>query len=215
MRTLRGLRPVGANPGETAMLLRALTLGLMTLTATGVHALDMSAADIVASRCGICHGANGQATSPIYPSLAGQNAQYLTKQLQDFVAGRRVNETMSPQAQDLSPQNITDLATFFSGKPPRVGRTSNTESVERGKALYAQGNAATGMPACASCHGDSAHGTALLPRLAGQNARYLSVQLQDFNLRQRTNDNAVMHDIAAKLAPADIKAVTDYLTQLP
>lgn len=197
------------------MLLRAFTLGLIALLSAPAQALDMAAADIVAMRCGACHGPNGQATAPIYPSLAGQNTQYLSKQLQDFVAGRRINETMSPQAQDLSPQNIAELAAFFAAKPPRVGRAPNAESVALGQSLYTQGNAATKLPACASCHGDSAHGTALLPRLAGQNARYLSGQLQDFNLRQRTNDNAVMHDIAAKLTPADIQAVTNYLTQLP
>ena len=197
------------------MLLRTLALSLIVLTSTGVQALDMAAPDIVAMRCGACHGPNGQATAPIYPSLAGQNAQYITKQLTDFVAGRRVNETMSPQAQDLSPQNITELAAFFSAKPPRIGRVANADSVAQGQALYTQGNAAANLPACASCHGPEAHGTALLPRLAGQNARYLTGQLQDFNLRQRTNDNAVMHDIAAKLTPADIQAVTNYLTQLP
>lgn len=197
------------------MFLRSFALGLIALLCASAHALDMAAAEIVALRCGACHGASGQATAPIYPSLAGQNAQYITKQLTDFVAGRRVNETMSPQAQDLSPQNIVELAAFFSAKPPRIGRTANADSVAQGRSLYTQGNAATNLPACASCHGDSAHGTALLPRLAGQNARYLSGQLLDFTLRQRTNDNAVMHDIAAKLTPADIQAVTDYLTQLP
>ena len=197
------------------MLLRTFALSLIVLTSTGVQALDMAAPDIVAMRCGACHGSNGQATAPIYPSLAGQNAQYISKQLTDFVAGRRVNETMSPQAQDLSPQNITELAAFFSAKPPRIGRVANADSVAQGQALYSRGNAAANVPACASCHGPEAHGTALLPRLAGQNARYLTGQLQDFNLRQRTNDNAVMHEIAAKLTPADIKAVTDYLTQLP
>ena len=197
------------------MLLRAFILGLMTFSATFAYALDMAAADIVASRCGICHGANGQATAPIYPSLAGQNPQYLAKQLSDFVAGRRVNETMSPQVQDLSPQNIANLAAFFAAQPARIGRTANAGSVSQGQTLYTQGNTAAGLPACASCHGTDAHGTATLPRLAGQNARYLSGQLQDFNLRKRTNDNAVMHDIAAKLSPEDIKAVSDYLTQLP
>jgi cytochrome c553 len=196
-------------------MLRSFALSLIALLTTSVQALDMAAADIVAMRCGACHGANGQATSPIYPSLAGQNAQYIGKQLQDFVAGRRVNATMSPQAQDLSPQNIAELAAFFAAKPARIGRAANAESIAQGQALYTQGNPAANMPACASCHGSSAHGTALLPRLAGQNARYLSSQLQDFTLRQRTNDNAVMHDIAAKLTAADIQAVTNYLTQLP
>ena len=196
-------------------MLRSCVLTLIVLLAASAHALDMAAADIVAMRCGACHGPSGQATSPIYPSLAGQNAQYLVKQLQDFVAGRRVNETMSPQAQDLSPQNIDALAAFFAAQPPRLGRVSNADSVAQGRTLYTQGQQDAGLPACASCHGDSAHGTALLPRLAGQNARYLSTQLQDFNLRKRTNDNAVMHDIAAKLTAADIQAVTNYLTQLP
>ena len=196
-------------------MLRSFALGLAALLCTSVHALDMAAPDIVAMRCGNCHGPNGQATSPIYPSLAGQNAQYIAKQLADFVAGRRANPTMSPQAQDLSPQNIADLAEFFAAKPPRIGRVANADSVAQGQALYTQGNARTNVPACASCHGPAAHGTALLPRLAGQNARYLRGQLQDFNLRQRTNDNAVMHEIAAQLTDADIQAVTDYLTQLP
>lgn len=196
-------------------MLRTFVLSLIALLCASAHPLDMPADDIVAMRCGACHGPQGQATSPIYPSLAGQNALYITKQLQDFVAGRRVNETMSPQAKDLSPQNITGLAAFFSAKPPRVGRAANAESVAQGNALFVQGNAAAGIPACASCHGESAHGTDTLPRLAGQNTRYLMGQLQDFTLRQRTNDNAVMHDIASKLTAADIKAVADYLTQLP
>jgi cytochrome c553 len=196
-------------------MLRTCLLSLTVLCTASAYALDMAAADIVAMRCGTCHGQGGQATAPIYPSLAGQNAQYLTKQLTDFVAGRRVNATMSPQAQDLSPQNIAELAAFFAAKLARRGRVANAESVAQGQALYTQGNATANLPACASCHGESAHGTALLPRLAGQNARYLTGQLQDFSQRQRTNDNAVMHDIAAKLTDADIKAVTDYLTQLP
>ncbi|MDT8989473.1 c-type cytochrome [Curvibacter sp. APW13] len=194
---------------------RFTVLALVALLCGPSWALDIAAPDIVAMRCGACHGPQGQATSPIYPSLAGQNPQYIAKQLSDFVAGRRVNETMSPQAQDLSPQNIAELAAFFAAKPPRIGRVSNADSVAHGQALYTQGKAASGIPACASCHGLDAHGTATLPRLAGQNARYLSTQLQDFTLRRRTNDNAVMHDIAAKLSPEDTKALSDYLTQLP
>jgi cytochrome c553 len=194
---------------------RFLFLILVTVLSRPAWPLDMAAPDIVAMRCGACHGPQGQATSPIYPSLAGQNAQYLAKQLQDFVAGRRVNETMSPQAQDLSPDNIAGLAAYFADKPPRVGRVTNTESVALGQMLFTQGKASAGIPACASCHGADAHGTATLPRLAGQNARYLSTQLQDFTQRKRNNDNAVMHDIAATLTPTDIQAVSNYLTQLP
>ena len=59
-------------------------------------AIELGAAELVAQRCSTCHGAQGQSTSPIFPSLAGQNREYLAKQLTDFRAKKRVSETMAP-----------------------------------------------------------------------------------------------------------------------
>lgn len=193
-------------------LLGGALLGLFPLFAA---ALDMSGAEIVAMRCGECHGRNGQATSPIYPSLAGQNAQYLRKQLQDFVSGRRSNETMSPQAKDLTETNIQDLADYFAGLPPRQTRTAHSRSVSVGRQLYMDGMPGWNIPACATCHGDNAHGSATLPRLAGQNARYLTGQLQEFEQRVRGREVLTMHDIMTKLGDEEAKALVDYLSQLP
>ena len=55
-------------------------------------------------------------------------------------------------------------------------------------------------------------GTASLPRLAGQYAVYIEAQLKQFNLRERTNDNEVMHSIVAKMTPLEIAAVAEYLS---
>ena len=65
---------------------------------------------------------------------------------------------------------------------------------------------------CESCHGPKGEGTVQLPRLAGQHAAYLQSQLKEFNTRERTNDNAVMHAIASKLTELEIRAVAVYLS---
>ena len=64
------------------------------------------------------------------------------------------------------------------------------------------------------CHGERGHGSEKLPRLAGQVASYLAAQIRSFGMRERTNDNAVMHTIAARMTPAEIEAVAEYLSGL-
>ena len=171
--------------------------------------------ELVADRCATCHGAQGQSSSPIFPSLAGQNREYLAKQLGDFKAGKRVSDTMAPQVADLSADDFSALAAFFSTKPARVNRVADEDLLPVGRYIYAKGNSWSGVPACASCHGATGHGTAQLPRLAGQNGRYLLTQLKEFTQRTRTNDNAAMHMVASRLTEMEAKAVSDYLSQLP
>jgi cytochrome c553 len=50
-----------------------------------------------------------------------------------------------------------------------------------------------------------------LPRLASQYAGYIETQLRQFNTRERTNDNAVMHTIASKMTALEMAAVAQYL----
>ena len=176
---------------------------------------ELSAAELVTQRCATCHGAQGQATSPIFPSLAGQNREYLAKQLTDFRAKKRVSEIMAPQVSDLSDDNIAALASFFASKPAKVNRVTDEDLLAVGRYIYTKGNSWSGVPACTTCHGAKAYGTTTLPRLAGQSARYLMSQLKDFNQRTRTNDNEAMHLVASRLTEMETKAVADYLSQLP
>lgn len=196
------------------MKLPALALVCALLTPT-VWAAEPNAEALVNSRCATCHGAEGHATSPIFPSLAGQNREYLVKQLQDFKSKKRVSDTMAPQVADLSDEAIAGLASFFAAKKARTHRVADADIVPVGRYIYTKGNSWSGVPACASCHGENAAGTTNLPRLAGQNARYLLSQLKDFNQRTRTNDNEAMHLVASRLTEMEAKAVADYLSQLP
>ena len=67
-----------------------------------------------APQCFACHGANGMATMPDAPNLAGQNEGYLSKSLQEFRSGARQHEVMTLMAKGLSDQDIAQLAAYFS-----------------------------------------------------------------------------------------------------
>ena len=67
-----------------------------------------------AAVCSACHGQDGNTPlAPEYPRLAGQPHDYLEKALRDYKAGKRKNLLMGPQAQNLSKQDIKDLAAYF------------------------------------------------------------------------------------------------------
>ena len=66
-----------------------------------------------AKGCIGCHGAGGKSTVPTYPSLAGQNADFVRKNLTDFRSGARKNPTMNAMAAGLSDTDINNLATYI------------------------------------------------------------------------------------------------------
>ncbi len=68
----------------------------------------------LASRCAVCHGLDGLGTNPTVPNIGGESAMYLTKQLEDFRDGRRVNEQMTIMAEGLTDAEIAHLAAWYS-----------------------------------------------------------------------------------------------------
>ena len=174
-------------------------------------AAERTIASIIESRCALCHGPEGESASAIYPRLAAQHPEYMAKQLKDFRDGRRNSEAMGDMVKDLTDAEITALAAFFAEKPAKPRRVRDADLAAVGKYIYINGNPYSGVPACATCHGPAAQGTAQLPRLAGQHPAYLETQLKEFDKRARTNDNAVMHSIAAKLTELESVSVSVYL----
>ena len=83
--------------------------------------LTASAADIEAgknraSTCFSCHGVDGVSLNPKYPNLAGQNAEYLIKQLNAFRSGGRTDPVMSPMASSMSDADVENVSAFFASK---------------------------------------------------------------------------------------------------
>ena len=184
---------------------------LPAVAAPPVPTVSPRVAEIIASRCALCHGADGESASAVYPRLAAQHPDYLAKQLKDFRDGRRKSETMADMAKGLPDEDIASLATYFSGKKAGSRQPGDGDLAAVGKFIFQRGNSYSGVPACASCHGANGHGTQQLPRLAGQHPAYLEVQLKEFSKRERNNDNAVMHTVAAKLTELETRAVAVYI----
>lgn len=171
------------------------------------------AIEIVNGRCSLCHGAEGESASPIFPRLAGQHPEYIAKQLADFKAGRRKG-TMNDQAAELTDDEMKALGVFFGEKKAKSYAIREEDLGAVGRYIYHKGNSFSGVASCASCHGPKGDGTVQLPRLAGQHAAYIEGQLKEFNKRERTNDNAIMHAIASKLTELEVKAVSLYISGL-
>lgn len=190
-------------------------LAALALAAPVAAAADLERArKIVAGRCFLCHGMEGESSSEVFPRLATQNATYVAKQLRDFQTGARKATTMNGMVAGLTEADMADLGAFFAAQKADPHPPADAELAAVGRYLYSKGNPFSGVAACAGCHGPSAHGTETLPRLAGQQAPYLEGQLKEFNKRTRTNDNAVMHAIASKLTELEVKAVSLYLSGL-
>lgn len=169
---------------------------------------------VVKGKCALCHGEFGEATDGAFPRLAAQNEAYLAKQLNDFLTGQRTG-SMTRMARGLKPEDVLAISRYYAAQPGVKPANPPSELATVGKFLYHNGNAQSGLPACKGCHGEAAHGTPQLPRLAGQQANYIERQLKDFNTRKRNNDNEVMHEVAEKITPFEAKALAEYLNTLP
>lgn len=191
---------------------------LLTLGITGVaHAAgDAAAGQAKAAVCGACHGADGNSAIANFPKLAGQNEKYLVKQMKDIKTGVRPVVEMTGLLDNLSDQDLADLAAFFAKQATQIGHAAK-DQVEAGQKIYRAGIAAKGVAACTACHSPTGTGnaSAAFPAVSGQHSAYVEKQLKMFRNAERSNDpNNMMRDIAAKLSDAEIKAVSAYIQGL-
>ena len=167
--------------------------------------------------CVACHGADGNSAAPNFPKLAGQGERYLLKQLHDIKGGKRTVLEMTGILDNLSDQDMADIAAYFAGQKMSVG-AADPKLIERGEALFRGGKLAEGMPACTGCHSPNGAGLAAagFPKLGGQHGQYVAKQLTDFREGNRTNDgdSMMMRSVAAKLSNKDIQAISSYIQGL-
>jgi cytochrome c553 len=168
--------------------------------------------------CAACHGPDGNSVNPAWPSLAGQNAPYLLKQLEAYKSGSRTDPLMTSQAMPLSEQEMRDLAVYYAGQAAAPKAVAAPETINKGQALYRGGDAENRVAACLACHGPTGRGNpaAAYPMLKGQHATYTATQLRNYASGQRKSDGPtrVMRDIAARLDEDDVVAIASYIQGL-
>lgn len=169
--------------------------------------------------CATCHGLDGNSTNSAWPKIAGLTQRYFIQQMVEFQKGEkgtRFEPTMYGMTQNLTAQDIADLAAYYATQTMTIGSTPS-DKVQLGQSLYRGGNLTAGIPACAACHGSTGTGNYLanFPRLSGQNPDYVVTVLHKFANNERSNDpNAMMRQIAAKLNEKEIEAVANYVAGL-
>ncbi|WP_317203214.1 c-type cytochrome [Janthinobacterium sp.] len=95
-------------------------------------------------------------------------------------------------------------------KPAHAEAAVVKADAAKGATLYADGDAARGLPACVSCHGAAGNSTiSVNPKLAGQNEAYLYKQLVNFTAPER--NQAIMTTYAKMLTEEEKKNVAAYL----
>lgn len=210
--------------GPIALLLAVLTVSnAFSVEAAG----DPAAGEKRAAACMACHGPDGNSLADMWPKLAGQMPEYLIKQMQDFKAGRRSDEQMSPMAANLAEHDMPDIAAWFAAQTIKPGESDKALRA-KGELLYLKGKGRpTSVTACIGCHGPTGAGNkdwnktwakvpaVLAPGIGGQHAAYIEKQLLAYRAGTRNNDPArVMRDIARGLDDAEISALAAYIAGL-
>lgn len=168
--------------------------------------------------CQSCHGAGGRGQAAAgFPRLAGLDAGYLRRQLDDYAKGTRSNAVMQPIAQALSPDERDGVAMYYARLPVPV-KAMVTKPADgpgadaRGATLATRGRWSAQVPACEQCHGPGGVGVgANFPPLAGQPAAYIEAQLKAWQQGTRRNDPlGLMQHLSRALSAQDIAAVAQW-----
>jgi cytochrome c553 len=144
--------------------------------------------------CVKCHGEDGIGDSPITPSLAGQDAEYMVNALRAYKDGTRDDDTMTPRARKLDDVAMKTLSAYYAGldpKPVNIPRPlSPVEWAEK----------------CDRCHGLNGNSTRPdAPALAAQRLEYLEAALSAYQSGARKSPE--MTAMSSILTPDDIKGL--------
>ncbi len=200
----------------------AIMFCLLTAWAQSAVAADVAAGKNNSGVCSACHGADGNSLSSSFPKLAGQGEAYLIKQMKDIRDGARPVPTMAGQLDNMSDEDLADLAAYYSSQTKTGGKT-NPDLLALGQKVYRGGVAERKVAACSACHSPTGKGNAPggFPSLAGQHADYIAAQLKMYRKGYeyesgRTNDGdiKVMQTIAFGLSDKEIEAVASYIAGL-
>lgn len=188
---------------------------MLALLASVSVPLAVHAEDAPNALCTGCHNEDGNSTTPEFPKIAGLDAAYITKQINDFKKDKRVSEIMGPMANQIPDKEVGTLAAYFSKQKRTTGAVTDTKLAAQGQQIYDDGIISSAVPACSGCHGEKGEGTDKFPRLAGQHTVYLITQMNNFKNLVRNNDaRKVMRAITLRMTEQDMKAAAEYITSL-
>lgn len=167
----------------------------------------VKAGESAASVCRHCHGAGGNSVLSEVPNLASQNADYLIEQMNKFVHGqRKTSDFMAGMIRALTPEERINAAFFLSQQPVTYKAAPAGEQATAGKLVYGK--------LCANCHGAAGTGSQKIPRLAGQQTKYVEDSLKRYRSGSGERIDPKMAAYTRNLKDADIRNIAAYLASL-
>jgi cytochrome c553 len=155
--------------------MRMVLAALAVLAASQAEAADGKAL-YAAKGCPACHGTDGGKPIAAAPLLAGQNAAYMLRQMNEIAEGLRATPAVTPMKPfiaKVSPEERKTIADWLAGQAP-AGQAPAGEA-----ARIAQGEELFDERGCIGCHGErGAKPLADYPVLAGQRKDYLMAQIR-------------------------------------
>lgn len=202
----------------------ALCLLLVLCAAPPLHAADAAPGKTLYEQtCAACHGPQGQGNPALAaPALAGQQAAYLQRQLQQFRGGQRGSKPgdsggaqMVAMAKTLADEAaVLALSTYLASLPtPTVPAGVTGGDAARGSKLY--------QSRCGACHGGQGEGNPAFnaPRLAALGDAYIKTQIEHYRQGLRGYDGQdrygkQMKLMAGNIADAELLDVLAHLNSL-
>ena len=155
----------------------------------------------LSSTCLGCHGIVSY--NNIYPSykvpmLGNQHKDYLVSALKAYRSGERAHPTMRAHAANLSDQDISKIADYFSSF-----RLDDSKQANSDVKMIEEANA------CVGCHGPDGNSVVpTFPKIAGQYQDYLLHALKSYKNGNR--NNAIMNGIASTLSDEQMIILSKY-----
>lgn len=215
----------------TRLPARFACFSLLTLLCAGPLLADEERGKEIFGPCAACHGDYGQGGKKgEYPRIAGQQAKYIESQLKAFQQRIRVNIPMVPytEERELPAADMKEVAAYLAGieLPTAIPEFKDTDDaltrltamekvmivprepgdVDAGKGIFQKN--------CAACHGKTAKGRGMFPRLVGQYTNYLKRQIAFYLKGERPHDEEGKTGILNTLSETDIQNVLAYVTAL-
>ena len=177
-------------------------------TAPGTVGGVAAAAPARIALCGACHGADGNSSLPLNPSLAGQPRVFLENTLIMIREGLRPVAAMKGMLDSVSDAEIVALADHYSRLPARP------EPGPRDEASWRRGETLADRNLCGTCHLPTYAGQQQMPRLAGQRRDYLAQSMREFRDNKAQGRDTQMNGLLRGYSDRDIEDLAHYFAQL-
>lgn len=151
--------------------------------------------------CARCHGATANASpAEAVPKLGGQHAEYIVSALEQYASDERKHPGMKTIALALTAKDREDIAAYiaqFELKKFPIPSFGEPSTLERK------------LENCRSCHGEQGNNfTPEVPRLIGQDQRYLLQSLK--NYQNGTRKNQSMAYVVRNLTDPELAEMSTY-----